>query len=102
MRRAASRSVSAAVAAAAIALGVVGSGAAATTAVPAPPSGAALAALAQPPAYGPPASQRIYFVMPDRYANGDPSNDAGGLSGTRGQTGLDPTDPGSYHGGDLK
>ena len=26
-------------------------------------------------------SQRIYFVMPDRYANGDPSNDTGGLTG---------------------
>jgi hypothetical protein len=103
MRRAASRSASAAAAAvAAVALGVVGSGAAATEAVPAPPSGAALAALAQPPAYGPLASQRIYFVMPDRYANGDPSNDAGALTGTRGQTGFDPTDTGYYHGGDLK
>ena len=29
------------------------------------------------------ASQRIYFVMPDRYANGDPSNDRGGLTGPR-------------------
>jgi glycosidase len=103
MRRAASRSASAAAAAvAAVALGVVGSGAAATEAIPAPPSGAALAALAQPPAYGPLASQRIYFVMPDRYANGDPSNDAGALTGTRGQTGFDPTDTGYYHGGDLK
>ena len=27
------------------------------------------------------ASQRIYFVMPDRYANGDPANDRGGASG---------------------
>ena len=27
------------------------------------------------------ASQRIYFVMPDRYANGDPANDRGGLAG---------------------
>ena len=48
------------------------------------------------------ASQRIYFVMPDRYANGDTSNDTGGLSGSREVTGYDPTDPGYYHGGDLK
>ena len=42
-----------------------------------------LAALSQPPSYAPIASQRIYFVMTDRYANGDPSNDRGGLSGGR-------------------
>ena len=36
------------------------------------------------------ASQRIYFVMPDRYANGDPSNDRGGLTGTRSRDRLRP------------
>ncbi len=77
MRSRARRFASALVAA--IALGVAGSGAAATHAVPAPPTGATLAALAAPPVYGPLASQRIYFVMPDRYANGDPANDLGGL-----------------------
>ena len=45
---------------------------------PAPPAGAALAALAQPPRAASLASQRIYFVMPDRYANGDPANDRAG------------------------
>ena len=39
--------------------------------------------------------------MPDRFANGDPSNDPGGLTGDRMVTGLDPTDKGFYHGGDL-
>ena len=68
----------------------------------APPSGAALAALAKPPVYTSLASQRIYFVMPDRYANGDPSNDTGGLTGGRGITGFDPTNTAYYHGGDLK
>ena len=48
------------------------------------------------------ASQRIYFVMPDRYANGDPANDRGGLSGARGVTGYDPADTGWFHGGDLR
>ncbi|HEY7921939.1 MAG TPA: alpha-amylase family glycosyl hydrolase, partial [Vicinamibacteria bacterium] len=39
--------------------------------------------------------------MPDRYANGNPANDRGGLSGSRDVTGYDPTDTGYYHGGDL-
>ncbi|GAB3414510.1 pullulanase-type alpha-1,6-glucosidase [Flindersiella endophytica] len=45
--------------------------------------------------------ERFYFVMADRFANGDSANDRGGLSGDRLQTGLDPTDKGFYHGGDL-
>lgn len=45
--------------------------------------------------------ERFYFVMADRFANGDKSNDAGGLTGDRLTTGLDPTDKGFYHGGDL-
>ncbi|MDX6513805.1 MAG: hypothetical protein QOE36_3309, partial [Gaiellaceae bacterium] len=60
------------------------------------------AALAGAPVYGSLASQRIYFVMPDRYANGDPANDRGGLAGDRGTTGFDPADPGWFHGGDLR
>jgi glycosidase len=71
-------------------------------AVPKPPSGAQLAALSKPPVTRSIASQRIYFVMPDRYANGDPSNDQGGETGSRVRTGYDPTDDGWYHGGDLK
>ena len=44
----------------------------------------------------------IYFVMTDRFANGDPSNDQGGsASADRLVTGFDPTDKGFYHGGDL-
>ncbi|WP_084398894.1 alpha-amylase family glycosyl hydrolase [Henriciella aquimarina] len=49
-----------------------------------------------------PQDEIIYFVMPDRFENGDPSNDKGGLSGGRLKTGFDPTDNGFYHGGDLK
>ncbi len=45
--------------------------------------------------------ERFYFVMADRFANGDTSNDAGGLTGGRLVTGLDPSDKGFYHGGDL-
>lgn len=44
----------------------------------------------------------IYFLLPDRFENGDPANDRGGLSGDRLKTGYDPTAKGFYHGGDLK
>jgi glycosidase len=45
--------------------------------------------------------ERFYFVMADRFANGNKANDTGGLTGGREQTGYDPTDKGFYHGGDL-
>ena len=67
-----------------------------------PPSGPVLAALAQPGADAPLATDRIYFVMTDRYANGDPSNDTGGVSGGRSVTGYDPTSSAWWHGGDFK
>ncbi len=44
----------------------------------------------------------IYFLLPDRFENGDPSNDRGGLTGGRLITGFDPAAKGFYHGGDLK
>ncbi len=40
--------------------------------------------------------------MPDRFANGDPANDTGGIAGTRTDHGFDPTHKGFFHGGDLK
>lgn len=49
-----------------------------------------------------PEDEIIYFLLPDRFDNGDPSNDRGGLTGGRLQTGFDPSDKGFYHGGDLK
>jgi glycosidase len=61
-----------------------------------------LTSLSQLPTQSSLASQRIYFVMPDRYANGVPANDAGGLSGGRSVSGYDPTGTGYFHGGDLK
>jgi glycosidase len=67
-----------------------------------PPTGAALAALQQPPLYSSLASQRIYFVLTDRYANGDPANDKGGYTGDLKHTGYEPADPGFWHGGDLR
>src|SRR5215216_4867876 len=49
-----------------------------------------------------PEDEVVYFVLPDRFENGDASNDAGGLTGDRLTTGFDPTHKGFYHGGDLK
>ncbi len=46
--------------------------------------------------------EQFYFVLPDRFANGDKRNDKGGLTGSRLATGYDPTDKGFYQGGDLK
>jgi glycosidase len=44
----------------------------------------------------------IYFVLPDRFENGDTSNDRGGIKGGVFDHGFDPTHKGFYHGGDLK
>jgi glycosidase len=48
-----------------------------------------------------PQDEVIYFVLPDRFANGDQANDRGGLAGDRLKTGFDPSDKAFYHGGDL-
>jgi glycosidase len=43
----------------------------------------------------------VYFVLPDRFENGRPDNDRGGLTGDRLVTGFDPAHKGFYHGGDI-
>jgi glycosidase len=50
----------------------------------------------------PPEDEVVYFLLPDRFENGDTTNDNGGLEGGRLSTGFDPTHKGFYHGGDLK
>ena len=57
-----------------------------------------------PPSYldRPPEDEVVYFVLPDRFENGDPANDRGGWKGDRLDHGFDPTHKGFYHGGDLK
>ena len=101
MRTRASRFASSAAVVAAVALGTALIGGAATHA-PAPPTKAQIAALATPGAPSGLATDRIYFVMTDRYANGDPSNDLGGHTGTRTFTGYDSTSAAWFHGGDFK
>ncbi|MBB5710238.1 alpha-amylase family glycosyl hydrolase [Sphingomonas xinjiangensis] len=49
-----------------------------------------------------PQDEVIYFLLPDRFENGDTANDRGGLKGGALRTGFDPTAKGFYHGGDLK
>jgi alpha-amylase len=80
----------------------------------------AVAVVAAAPAYGdghpdrdrdahsslraPVTDQNFYFVMADRFQNGDTANDEGGLPPGKdeGESGFDPTGKGWYHGGDLK
>lgn len=61
------------------------------------PDAATLAALRARPA----ADEIIYFLLPDRFDNGDAMNDRGGLAGGRLATGFDPAAANFYNGGDL-
>lgn len=54
------------------------------------------------PADRPATDEVIYFVLPDRFANGDPANDRGGIAGDIADHGFDPTHKGYFHGGDIK
>jgi glycosidase len=47
------------------------------------------------------AADTFYFVMTDRYRDGDPANNSGGLAGPSAVTGFDPSSNAYYHGGDL-
>ncbi|MFI7497382.1 pullulanase-type alpha-1,6-glucosidase [Streptomyces sp. NPDC049687] len=98
-RRTAQAGRVAAVTATALAAALVQPLAAHADSPPPPPSDAKLAAA---PARHDDTREQFYFVMPDRFANGDASNDRGGLTGSRLSTGYDPTDKGFYQGGDLK
>lgn len=71
---------------------------------PAPkaPTAAEAALLARDSVRSPMAADSIYFVMTDRYANGDVTNDRGGATGDYSLTGYDPTSDSYFHGGDLK
>lgn len=45
-------------------------------------------------------NEQFYFVMTDRFANGDAGNDLGDLPAA--DSGFDPSNKGFYHGGDLR
>ena len=61
-----------------------------------------LTSLARPTIRSGASNSQIYFVMTDRFANADTSNDEAGLTGFSAITGYDPTDIGFFHGGDFK
>jgi len=50
---------------------------------------------------GPVTDENFYFVMADRFENGDTANDRGGLPDDRLVSGFDPTSKAFYNGGDL-
>ncbi|WP_308445749.1 alpha-amylase family glycosyl hydrolase [Protaetiibacter mangrovi] len=104
MRRRLPRPATLAIVGAAVLALVVGLTGLAATAAPLLPRGAytdADAALIRDTALPAGAGQSFYFVMTDRFANGDPTNDTGGLTGDRDATGFDPADTAYYQGGDL-
>ncbi len=61
----------------------------------------ALDSLAAASVRTPIASDTFYFVMTDRYADGDPTNNTGGVTGPLDRTGYEPASDAYYHGGDL-
>jgi glycosidase len=67
-----------------------------TTTILAEPAGVTAAPVRHPAAH-----RSIYFVMPDRFANGDPNNDTGGIEGGPLEHGFLPEDKGFFQGGDL-
>jgi hypothetical protein len=57
----------------------------------------------QPSARSPRRGEIIYFLLPDRFNDGNPSNNTGGLeSGDPEETGFNPANPDFFHGGDLQ
>lgn len=69
-----------------------------TTTIPPGPEPGPVAA----PVRHPVTARNIYFVMPDRFDNADPTNDTGGIEGGPLDHGFLPTDKGFFNGGDLQ
>ena len=51
---------------------------------------------------GPQSDESVYFIMTDRFENGDSSNDYGGSNQSLSVSGFAPEDIGYWHGGDFK
>ena len=67
----------------------------------APPSSGSAGLQARHSLRAPVTDENFYFVMADRFANGDTDNDTGRDPGGRLEHGFDPTNKGFYNGGDL-
>ena len=61
-----------------------------------------ISGLAKSPIRSSSSDESIYFVMVDRFENGDSSNDNAGFIAGDPTGGFDPSDPGYWHGGDIK
>ncbi|MBC7591225.1 MAG: pullulanase-type alpha-1,6-glucosidase [Salinibacterium sp.] len=59
------------------------------------------AQLVSDPIRQPGSDEQFYFVMTDRFKDGDPGNNAAGLGSDPLDSGYDPTSKGFYNGGDL-
>jgi pullulanase-type alpha-1,6-glucosidase len=57
--------------------------------------------LVKPAVQHPVQDEVFYFALTDRYQDGDPTNNTGGIPGGPTDHGYDPTDKSYYHGGDL-
>ncbi len=57
--------------------------------------------LVRAPVTHPVQDEVFYFLLPDRFQNGDPSNDTGGIPGDEFDHGFLPSHKNFYHGGDL-
>ena len=58
--------------------------------------------LVKPAVRGPQSDESVYFIMTDRFENGDTSNDFGGLDKSKSVSGYSPEETGWWHGGDFK
>jgi glycosidase len=59
--------------------------------------------LFQPSVRSPRLGEIVYFLLPDRFNDGDPSNNRGvSTSGNPNESGFDPSNPDFFHGGDLQ
>jgi alpha-amylase len=57
----------------------------------------------QPSVRSPRLGEIIYFLLPDRFEDGDPTNNTGRSPSTDpNENGFDPSNPNFFHGGDLK
>ncbi len=65
------------------------------------PYSGADAALAAAPIREPGSDEQFYFVMTDRFKDGDQTNNTAGLGADPLVSGFDPTNKGFYNGGDL-
>ncbi|MET4226044.1 pullulanase-type alpha-1,6-glucosidase [Oerskovia enterophila] len=60
------------------------------------------AQIVTPPVRQAGSDEQFYFVMTDRFADGDLSNNEAGIEGGALHSGYDPTDKGFYQGGDIQ